>query len=89
LSHIEDGQHRFETFNDVFLLSRARTHGQDKTQSLRMEFVKKQKVDEESNADTWTLSMKGREMNGRRNYIHHEIAVSKELFADFNFVKIH
>jgi hypothetical protein len=51
--------------------------------------MQKRKVDEESNADTWTLSKKWREMNAWWDYIMHEIDVSKELDADFKFPKIH
>jgi len=54
-----------------------------------MELVKKRKVDEGSNAETWTPSKKRREMNAWRDYISHEIDVSTELDADFNFPKIH
>jgi len=51
--------------------------------------VKKQKVDKETNAETWTPSKKRREMNARWDYISHEIDVSKESDADFKFQKIH
>jgi len=54
-----------------------------------MELVKKGKVDEETNAESWTPSMKQREMNAWRNYISHEIDISKELDAEINFPKIH
>jgi hypothetical protein len=50
--------------------------------------VKKRKVDEETNADTWTPSKKGRKMNASQGDISHEIDVSKALDADFNFPKI-
>jgi hypothetical protein len=39
--------------------------------------------------NTWTPSKKRREMNAWQDYISHEIDVSKELVADFNFPKIH
>jgi len=51
--------------------------------------VKKRKVDEASNAETWTLSKKLHEMNARREYTSHMIVISKELDADFNTPKIH
>jgi len=54
-----------------------------------MELVKKRKKDEETNAETWTPSKKQLEMNSWLDYINHEIDVSKELDADFNFPKIH
>jgi len=50
--------------------------------------VKKRKVDEETNAETWTQAKKRREMNAWRDYISHEIDISKELDADLNFLKI-
>jgi hypothetical protein len=46
-------------------------------------------VDKEANVDCWTLSKKRPEMNAGRDYISHEIDISKELDADFNFPKIH
>jgi hypothetical protein len=51
--------------------------------------VKKRKVDEKTNAETWTPSKKRHEMNTWRDYISHKIDVSKELDADFNIPKIH
>jgi hypothetical protein len=51
--------------------------------------MKKQKVDEETNAETWTPSKKRREINTWQDYISHKIHVSKELDADCNFPKIH
>ena len=51
--------------------------------------MKNRKVDEETNADTWTPSKKWREMNAWHDYISHMIDVSKELHADFNFPMIH
>ena len=50
--------------------------------------MKKRKVDEETNAETWTLSKKRREMNAWHDYISHEIDDSKELDADFHFSKM-
>ena len=51
--------------------------------------MKKGKVDEETNAETWTPSNKRREMNALLDYISHPINVSKVLNADLNFPKIH
>jgi hypothetical protein len=51
--------------------------------------VKKGKVDEEINADSWTASKKRREINAWPDYISHEIDIAKKLDADFNFQKIH
>jgi hypothetical protein len=53
LSYMEDSLCHFHTFNDVFLLWRA----SKKANALRTELMKKQKVDKETNAETWTLSM--------------------------------
>jgi len=53
------------------------------------ELVKKRKVDVETNHDTWTPSKKQCEMNAWRDYISHEIDISKELDDDFNLLKIH
>jgi hypothetical protein len=53
-----------------------------------MEVVKKQKVDEETNAETWILPKKRREINSCRDIISHGIDVSRELDADFTLPKI-
>jgi len=89
LSYMEDALCRFHTFKDVFLLGRAGKKAKAKANDLRMELVNKRKVDEETNAETWTPSKKRREMNAWRDYISHKRDVSKELHADFNFLKIH
>jgi len=89
LSYMEDALHRFHTFKEVFLLGRAGKKAKAKANTLRTELVKKRKVDEETNAETWTLSKKQREMHAWRDYISHEIDDSKVLDADFNFPKIH
>jgi hypothetical protein len=85
---MEDALHRFHTFKDVFLLGQTGQKAKAKINALRMELVKMRKVDEESNAKTWTPSKKRREMNTWRDYISHEIDVSKELDADFKIPKI-
>jgi len=89
LSYMEDALHRFHTFKDVFLLRRASRETKAKGNALRTELVKKRKVEEETNTETWTPSKKRHEMNAWRDYISHEIDVSQELDADFNFPKIH
>jgi len=89
LSYMEDALHCFDTLKDVFLLGRAGKMAKAKANALRTELVKKRKIDEESNAETWTPSKMRREMNAWRDYISHKIDVSKELDADFNFPKIH
>jgi len=89
LSYMEDALHHFQTFKDVFLLGRAGKKKTAKAIALRTELVKKRKVDEETNAETWTPSKNRRKMINWRVYFSHEIDVSKELDADFNFLKIH
>jgi hypothetical protein len=88
-SYMKDALHRFHTFKDVFLLGRAGKNANAKANALRTELVKKRKVDEETNTETWTLSKKRRDMDAWKDYIGPEINVSKELDADFNFPRIH
>jgi hypothetical protein len=88
LSYMEDALDRFHTFKYVFLLGRASKKAKAKANALRMELVKKRKVDEETNAETWTPSKMWREMNAWQDYISYEIDVSKVLDANFNFPKI-
>jgi len=80
---------RFHTLKDVFLLGRAGKRAKAKASALRTELVKKRKVDQDTNAETWMPSRMRRKMNAWREYISHETNVSKELYADFNFPKIH
>jgi len=89
LSYMEDAFHRFHTFEDVFLLGRAGKQVKAKANALRTELVKKRKVDQETNAETWRASRKQCETNAWWDYISHKIEVSKELDADLNFPKIH
>jgi hypothetical protein len=89
LSYMEDALHRFHTFKDVFLLRRSGKKAKANANALRTKLVKKRKVDEETNAETWMLSKKRRKMNAWPDYISHEIEISKELDADFIFPKIH
>jgi len=89
LSYMEDALNRFHTFKDVFLLGRAGKKAKATANAQRLQLLKKRKVDEETNADSWTLSKKQCEMNAWRDYIRHEIDIFKELDADFNFPKIH
>jgi hypothetical protein len=89
LSYMENALHRFHTFKDVFLLGQTGNMAKAKANALRTELVKKRKVDEETNAETWTPSKKRPEMNAWRDYISHEIDVSKELDANFKIPKIH
>ena len=89
LNNMEDALDRFDTFKDVFLLGRAGQVAKAKANALRTELVKKQKVDKETNAETWTPSKKRCDMNTGRDYISHEIDISKKLDTDFNCPKIH
>jgi len=84
-----DSLHRFHTVKDVVLLGRAGKKAKAKANALRMQLVKKRKVEKDINAETWTPSKKRRKMNAWRDYISHDIHVPKELDADFNFPKIH
>jgi len=88
LSYMKDALHCFHTFKDVFLLGRAGKKAKAKANALSTELVKERKVDEETNAETWTPFKKRCEMNGWRDYISHEIDISKELDADSNIPKI-
>jgi len=89
LSYMEDTLCRFHTFKDVSLLGWASKKAKAKANALRTQLVTKRKVDEETYAETWTPCKKRRERNAWRDYISHQIDVSKELDADFNFPKIH
>jgi hypothetical protein len=51
----------------------------DKDDALGMELVTKRQVEDKRNAETWTLSRKRCEYNAWRDYISHEIDVSKQL----------
>jgi len=86
---MEDALRRVHTSKDGFLPGRAGKKAKANANALRTELVKKRMVDEESNAETWMPSRKRLEMNARRDYISHKIDVSKELDADFDFLKIH
>jgi len=87
-SYMEDALRCFHTFKDVFLLGRGGKKAKAKANALRIELVKKRKVDKESIAETLTPSKQRCEMNAWRDYISHEIDVSKGLDVDFNFPKI-
>jgi len=85
---MEDALSRFHTFKDVFSLGTAGKEVEAKANSLRMEVVKMQKIDNNTIAETWTPSNKWCEMNAWRDYISLKIDVSKQIYADFNFPKI-
>jgi hypothetical protein len=67
----------------------SRETGTGQSQCPRTEIVKKRNVHEEANAETWTPSKKHCETNDCWDYISDAIDVSKQLYADFNFSKIH
>jgi len=84
-SYLEDSLCHSHTFKDVFLLGQAGSKAKPKGNALRTELMKKGNVDEDKNAETWTLSKKRRDINTWRDYICHEIDVSQEFDADINF----
>jgi len=71
LSYMENALHYFDTFKDVFLLGRTSKNAKVKASTLITELMKKRKVDEKTNAYTWTSSKKWREINPWRDYICH------------------
>jgi len=89
LSYMEDPWHHVHTCKDGFLLGRAGKKAKANANALRMDHLKKRKVDEDTNAETWTPSQKWHEMDTWRDFISHKIDVSKELDGEFNFTKIH
>jgi len=76
-SYMEDALRPFHTFKDVFLLRRAGKKVKAKANGQRMDLVKKWKVEEETDAETWMPCKEQREMNAWRDYISHRIDVSK------------
>jgi len=87
-SNMEAALRHLHTLKDVFLLGRASNTAKAKANAMRMELVKKGKVDKETNAATCTPSIQRRKMNAWRDYIRYEIDVSRELDADIIFWKI-
>jgi len=85
LSYMDHAYHRFHTFKDVFIPGQTRNTAKVKAIALRTELLKKWKVDEKTNAETWTPSKKRREMNVWRDYMRRKIDDSKALGADFTF----
>jgi len=63
LSQMENALHSLHTFKDLFLLGRASKRAKANANDLRTERVKKWKVDEETNAETWMPSKKWPKMN--------------------------
>jgi hypothetical protein len=89
LSYIEDALHHFQTINDVFLLRRTFTKENVKLNALKTELVNQRKEDEETNAETWMLSMMRCKMTARGDYTSHKTDISKELDTNINFRNIH
>jgi hypothetical protein len=89
LSYMEDALCRVHTITGGFLLGQAGKKAKVKPKALISELVKKRKLDEETNTETWTPSKQQRQMNALQDYISHEIGVSKQLDADFNIPEIH
>jgi len=85
---MEDALRHFHTFKDGSLLGRASKNAKGKVNALRTELVKKGKVDEETNAETWTPFKMWCNLNAWRKNISHEIDISKQLDADFNIPNI-
>jgi hypothetical protein len=88
LSSMEDSYRCFHSFKDVVLIGRAGNRAKPKYNALRMDLVKMQKVNEETNAETWTLFKKGRKMYAWWEYNGHKTDNSKGLDADFNLPMI-
>jgi hypothetical protein len=84
---MEDDLRHFHIIKDVFLLMRAGNKAKAKANTVRTELVKKRKVAVQTNAYYWTPSKKRCKMIAWRDYIGHEIAICKELDADFNIAK--
>jgi hypothetical protein len=89
MRYIEDALHRVQTVKDLCLLGPAGTKAKAKANALRTQLMKKRKVDEEPNAETWTPSKKWPEMSAWQDYISYMIDISQELDADFHYRKLH
>jgi hypothetical protein len=74
---MEDALQYFHTYKGVFLHERACKQGKAKANAQRMELVKKLKVDDETNVDSWTPSKTRLKMNSFWHFISHEIDLSK------------
>jgi len=67
LSYTQDALCWFHTIKDGFLLGQAGNKAKPKANVLISQLMKKRKVDEETNAETWTPSKKQRQMNAWRD----------------------
>jgi hypothetical protein len=61
--YMEDDLHRFHTFKGVFLFGRAGREANANTNPHRRELVQMQKVEDETNAETWTPTKQWRGKN--------------------------
>jgi len=86
---MEDALCRFHTSTDGSVPGWPRRKMNTKANFLRTELVNKRHIEKESNTETWTPSEMRHEMNSWCDYISHQIDVSMELDANFNFPKIH
>jgi hypothetical protein len=60
---MEEALNHFHTFKDVFLLGRAGKKAKARANALTTELVKKGRVEEETDAETWTQCKQWRDMN--------------------------
>ena len=67
LSCMDDALRCFHTFKDLFLLWQAREEVKAKGNALRTELVKKRKVEEDTNGETWMPWRQRRETNDWRH----------------------
>jgi hypothetical protein len=63
LTYTEDALHRFHTFKDISLHGRTGKKAKANANALRSERMKNPKVNEETNAEPWTLSKKRHQRN--------------------------
>jgi hypothetical protein len=89
LIYMDNTLSHYRTLKMVFLIWRADHKAKTKANAMRTELVKKQQVDNETNAEFWTHSKKRHKMNAWREIITCERDVSKEFDSDFNVLKIH
>jgi hypothetical protein len=86
---MEDALGRCHTFKHLFVLGRAGREAKANAIALKMELLKNDKVDEETNAETAMPSKTRCDMNTWRDSISHKINVAKEFDADIIFPRIH
>jgi len=86
---MQDVLHWALALKDVFVFGLAGKMVKAKDNPLGTELLKKKKVDEETNAETWTPSKKWHKMNTWQDYMNQQTDVPKELDADFKYPKIY